>query len=152
MTFATIASGIALADATISARGAKTCALTAAGTKLVLNVGSREDPLSTPFGATSFGEEQTDRKTVDFRLTGASLAYFHALDEWAVNYVSEHSERLFQKKYTLAQVRKNYKPCAPAGVVPRFAALQGERRWLGGRALLGRPQPALSSSGRVAQL
>ena len=111
MTFATIASGIALADATISARGAKTCALTAAGTKLVLNVGSREDPLSTPFGATSFGEEQTDRKTVDFRLTGASLAYFQALDEWMVTYAAEHSERLFQKKYTLAQCRENYKPC-----------------------------------------
>ena len=95
----------------MSARGAKTCALATAGTKLVPNVGSREDPLSTPFGATSFGEEQTERKTVDFRLTGASLAYFHALDEWAVNYVAEHSERLFQKKYTLAQVRDNYKPC-----------------------------------------
>ena len=80
MTFATIAPGLALADAAISARGAKTSALTAAGTELVLNVGSREDPLSTPFGATSFGEEQTERKTMDFRLTGASPAYFQALD------------------------------------------------------------------------
>ena len=111
MTFATIAPSLALADATISARGAKTCVLATAGTKRVLNVGSREAPLSTPFGATSFGEEQTDRKTVDFRLTGASLAYFLALDEWMVNYAAQHSERLFSKKYTLAQCRENYKPC-----------------------------------------
>ena len=111
MTFATIAPGLALSDAAVSARGAKTCALTATGMKLILNVGSREAPLSTPFGATSFGEEQTDRKTVDFRLAGEMLAYFMALDEWMVNYAALHSERLFTKKYTLAQCRENYKPC-----------------------------------------
>ena len=111
MTFATIVPSIALADATISARGAKTCALTSTGVKLILNVGTREAPLSTPFGATSFGEEQTDRKTVDFRLTGEMLAYFTALDEWMVNYAAQHSERLFSKRYTLAQCRENYKPC-----------------------------------------
>ena len=111
MAFATIAPGLALVEPAIAARGAKTCALTAAGTKLVLNVGSREDPLSTPFGATRYGEEDTQRKTVDFRLTGAPLAYFQALDEWCVQYVAEHSERLFSKKYTLAQCRENYKPC-----------------------------------------
>ena len=111
MTFATIAQGLALAEPAVSARGAKTCALTAAGTKLVLNVGSREDPLSTPFGATSFGEEQTERKTVDFRLTGAPLAYFQALDEWMINYAAQNSERLFSKRYTIDQCRENYKPC-----------------------------------------
>jgi hypothetical protein len=111
MTFATIAPSLALADATVSVRGAKTCVLATAGAKLILNVGSREAPLSTPFGATSFGDEQTDRKTVDFRLTGEMLAYFLALDEWMVNYAAEHSERLFTKKYTLAQVRENYKSC-----------------------------------------
>jgi hypothetical protein len=109
--FATIAPGLALADAATSARDAKTCACTSAGTKLLINVGSREGPLSTPFGVTSFGEEQTDRKTLDFRLTGASLDYFQALDEWCIQYVAEHSERLFQKKYTLEQCRENYKPC-----------------------------------------
>jgi hypothetical protein len=111
MTFATIASGLALSDAAVSARGAKTCALTSSGVKLILNVGSRDAPLSTPFGATSFGEEQTDRKTVDFRLSGDTLSYFLALDEWMVNYAAQHSERLFSKKYTLSQCRENYKPC-----------------------------------------
>jgi hypothetical protein len=111
MTFASIAPGLALSDAAVSARGAKTCALLATGVKLVLNVGSREAPLSTPFGATSFGEEQTDRKTVDFRLSGDTLAYFMALDEWMVNYAAQHSERLFAKKYSLTQCRENYKPC-----------------------------------------
>jgi hypothetical protein len=111
MTFANLAPGLALSDAAVSARGAKTCALTATGVKLILNVGSRDAPLSTPFGATSFGEEQTDRKTVDFRLSGDTLSYFLALDEWMVNYAAQHSERLFSKKYTLAQCRENYKPC-----------------------------------------
>ena len=48
---------------------------------------------------------------MDFRLTGASLAYFQALDEWMIEYAAQNSERLFSKKYTLAQYRENYKPC-----------------------------------------
>jgi hypothetical protein len=110
-TFATIAPGLALADPAINARGAKSCALTSAGTKHVINIGSREEPLATPFGASSYGEEQTDRKTVDFRLTAPSLAYFLALDEWCIQYVANNSERLFSKKYSLEQCRDNYKPC-----------------------------------------
>ena len=101
-TFATIAPGLALADPAINARGAKSCALTSAGIKHVINIGSREEPLSTPFGASSYGEEQTDRKTVDFRLTAPSLAYFLALDEWCIQYVADNSERLFQRNTVLS--------------------------------------------------
>jgi hypothetical protein len=110
-TFAKLAPGFALGDPAINARGAKSCALTAAGTKHVINIGSKEEPLSTPFGVSSFGEEATDRKTVDFRLSGAYLDYFKGLDEWCVAYVAEHSERIFNKKYSLEQCRDNYKPC-----------------------------------------
>ena len=108
--FATLAPSFALADATISGRGAKTCSFSASGAKHVLTIGSRGEPLSTPFGATSYGEEQTDRKTVDFRLTAPHLAYFTALDEWCIQYVFDNSERIFSKKYSLEQCRDNYKP------------------------------------------
>jgi hypothetical protein len=121
--FATLAPSFALADATISGRGAKTCSFSAAGAKHVLTIGSKGEPLSTPFGATSYGEEQTDRKTVEFRLAGPHLAYFTALDEWCIKYVFENSERIFSKKYSLEQCRE-----------------------------LGCPLSALSSSRRMAKL
>jgi hypothetical protein len=63
--------------------------------------------------------------TVGFRLTGAQLAYFQALDEWMISYAAQNSERLFSKRYTMEQCRENFKP---AWFVSRFAALQGERR------------------------
>ncbi len=110
-TFAKLAPSLALGDPAINARGAKSCAFTASGTKHVINIGSKEEPLSTPFGASSYGEEQTDRKTVDFRLSGAYLEYFRGLDEWCIQYVADNSERLFSKKYSLEQCRDNYKPC-----------------------------------------
>ena len=104
-------SGLQLADPVVSARGAQSCALSANGIKLVTTVGSRADPLTTPFGASSFGEDISNRKTIEFRLPPQWLAYFQSLDDWTVPYLAEHSERIFKKKMTVDQVRDCYKPC-----------------------------------------
>ena len=74
-------SGLQLADPVVSARGSKSCALSSNGTKLVTTVGSRADPLTTPFGASSLQDEVGNRKSIEFRLPPQWLAYFHALDE-----------------------------------------------------------------------
>jgi hypothetical protein len=100
-----------LALPVVSARGAKSCALTDGPAKCILTVGSRDNLLSTPFGATSFGEEQTNRKTIEYRLPPQWLEQFQLFDVWAVKYLAEHSERLFKKLLTPDQVREMYKPC-----------------------------------------
>ena len=107
MEMALATSGLQLADPVVSARGAKSCALSSNGSKLITTVGSREDPLTTPFGASSFGDEVSNRKTIEFRLPPEMLAYFHALDEWTVPYLAEHSERIFKKKMTIEQVAQS---------------------------------------------
>jgi hypothetical protein len=38
------------------------------------------------------------------------LRFFQALDEWAVEYITAHSERLFKKTLTLAEARDCYHP------------------------------------------
>jgi hypothetical protein len=94
----------------VSARGAKSCALTDGTAKCILSVGSRDSLLTTPFGASSFGEEQTQRKTIEFRLPPQWVEHFQSFDAWAIAYLTEHSERLFKKLLTEDQVREMYKP------------------------------------------
>ena len=63
-------STLQLRDATISARGAKSCQLVnSKNEKVYLNLGSKNEPLSTPFGATNFGGEETARRTLEFSLS-----------------------------------------------------------------------------------
>ena len=100
-----------LALPVVSARGAKSCALTDGSAKCILTVGSRDSLLTTPFGACSFGEEQTSRKNCELRLPPQWLQYFKNFDAWAITYLAEHSERLFKKLLTADQVKEMYKPC-----------------------------------------
>ena len=65
-----------LALPVVSARGAKSCALTDGTAKYILTVGSIDILLTTPFGATSFGEEQTQRKNIELRLPPHFLECF----------------------------------------------------------------------------
>jgi hypothetical protein len=101
-----------LAEPVVSSRGAKSCALTDDGAKLVLTLGSRAEPLTTPFGAQSFQNESTNRKSIEFRLpAGETTDYWDGFDAWAVTYLTCHSARLFGKPLTIEQVRDGYKPC-----------------------------------------
>jgi hypothetical protein len=94
----------------VSARGAKSCALTDGTSKCILSVGSKESLLTTPFGASSFGEEQTQRKTIEFRLPPQWVEHFRNFDAWAIVYLAANSERLFKKVLTEDQVIEMYKP------------------------------------------
>ena len=104
-------SQLQLAEPIVSSRGAKSSALSTNGVKYVHTVGSREEPLTSPFGASSFGDEQTTRKTIEFRIPVMWIDFSDRFDAWAVTYLTCHSERLFKKPLTLEQVCDGYKPC-----------------------------------------
>ena len=100
-----------LAEPVVSSRGAKSCALSNNGAKFVHTVGSRAEPLTSPFGAQSFNDESTTRKSIEFRLPGECTDFWDSFDAWAVTYITCHSNRLFGKPLTIEQVRDGYKPC-----------------------------------------
>jgi hypothetical protein len=100
-----------IAEPVVSSRGAKTCALTDNGAKLTHTLGSRTESVTTPFGAQSFQNEVTNRKSIEFRLPAGDTDYWDAFDSWAVTYLTCHSARLFGKPLTIEQVRDGYKPC-----------------------------------------
>jgi hypothetical protein len=100
-----------LAGPIVSSRGAKSCALSNNGVKFVHTVGSRAEPLTSPFGTQSFNDEATTRKSIEFRLPGEWSEFWDGFDAWAVTYITCHSNRLFGKPLTIEQVRDGYKPC-----------------------------------------
>ena len=107
-------------DAQISARGAKTCTLTKAKDERVfMSLGSRENAVRTPFGATTFNDESATRKTIEFTLSPEQHKQFQDFDEWAIEYLSKNSERLLKKPMNQEQIKQLYKsPVTQKGDFP----------------------------------
>ena len=103
----------ALKDAVISTRGAKSCPLESTkcpGCSVTLNIGTADLPLTSPFGATSFGNENTQRKTLELSLESDHIPQWDAVNDWAKKYIVENSERLFKKRLSTDVVQENFKP------------------------------------------
>jgi hypothetical protein len=99
-----------LRDVTVSARGAKSCALfKPPNEKVCMSLGSKAEPVRTPFGATSFGDEATARRTIEFSLSGEQVKQWQEFDEWAVQYLAKNSARLFKKKQSVEEIKATYK-------------------------------------------
>ena len=101
-------SKLLLRDVSISARGAKTAAVAQEnGERILFNLS--EEPLVSPFGACSFGDEQLTRRTIEWSLSPEQVEFWQTFDDWAVAYIAKHSERLFKKTMTRDQVLSGYK-------------------------------------------
>ena len=68
-------------------RGARSAAISeqhAGVTKpIVLQMTPMSDPLQTPFGINSYGQEETTRKSLELRCTPALEQCLRRLDDWA---------------------------------------------------------------------
>jgi len=101
---------ICLKDTQVSARGAKSCQVRGQdGTKITFVLGTSQEPVTTPFGATSFGGEEGGRKTLEFSLSAEQEKGWQAFDEWAIGYLAKNSYRLFKSIKTEEQIRENYR-------------------------------------------
>ena len=94
-----------LADQLVTAKGAKTCLLTADKKPVVFQPKSR---VTCPFGIKSW-EEDTTRKNLEIRCTEELETFFGSLDEWAIAYIAQNSARLLKKELSEQSVRENYK-------------------------------------------
>ena len=108
-----MALALQLADVYTTSRGSKTCRVRGADGLDVFYTSSVEGGLSAPFGMSSFDKSMvTPRVSMDIRLDCEhTLAYFDALDEWAVTYLAANSERIFNKALSMEQIKANYHPC-----------------------------------------
>jgi hypothetical protein len=102
-------SSLALANVSVTAKGAKMAMLTDGADRCYHTF---QSPTRCPFGPSNFDKDSSaTRRNLDFRVSGDAAAYFDGLDAWAVDYICAHSERLFKKNLTLAQVKDMYHPC-----------------------------------------
>ena len=101
---------LALKDTLVSARGAKSCQARAHdGTKISFLLGTTQEPVTSPFGATSFSEGEGGRKTLDFTISPDQEKEWQAFDAWAIEYLTKHSFRLFKAIKTEGQIPENYR-------------------------------------------
>ena len=85
-------------DVVTSSRGVRSASITADGQPIFLQLTPQAVPLSTPFGASSFNDEATNRKSIDFRCTPDLEQFLSRLDGFMERYLIEHAERLFKGK------------------------------------------------------
>ena len=103
-------STICLRDTVVSQRGAKSCPISNPdGSKVFLTLGTVRDPVSAPFGASSFNEAETTRLTLELNLNPEQEKAWDVFDEWPVHYLTKHSARLFKAIKTEAQIRDAHK-------------------------------------------
>ena len=102
-------SQLALANVSVTAKGAKMAMLSNGADRCHFTF---PGPSSAPFGPSNFDKDPAaTRQNLDIRVSGETADWFEGLDAWAVDYLCAHSERLFKKNLSLAQVRDLYHPC-----------------------------------------
>ena len=100
-------------DPQISSRGAKSCQIehtkpdAGSDNKIRLNVGSKEHPTKTPFGATTFDGQESTQKTIEFNISDEEVEEFRGIVEWLAGYLAIHSERIFKKAMSKEQVAES---------------------------------------------
>ena len=74
-----------------SQKGAKCAPISKNGKPIILHLTSVQAPLSSPFGISSFGPEETTRKSLELRCTPELEAFVGRLDDWARGYLQENA-------------------------------------------------------------
>jgi hypothetical protein len=113
---------LSLAEQITTQRGAKTCALTKGNKKLQIQPTSA--PVGVPFAPSNFEKDPAaTRLSLELQCNQMMLSYFDAFDDWAREYILEHSERLFKKQMTKEQVFEGYHPTVKRHPEGKYAPL-----------------------------
>ncbi len=89
------ASTFQIKDVVVSARGAESAAiLNSKGEKIIFSL--TNDAIYSPFGASSFGDEQQTRRTIEFSLSPEHAEFWEESDKAMIELIAKNSERLFK--------------------------------------------------------
>ena len=97
-----------LSDVIVTQTKAKISILNSNGQQI--SIIPTETTIRAPFGPSRFDKTQTTgRQSLEFRCNPEILESLARFDEWAVAYLTEHSERIFKKPLTKEQVVDMYR-------------------------------------------
>lgn len=120
--------------------------VTPKGAKYARLTGSDGNPIKwvlpckvvAPFGPSCFDKDpDATRLNLDLRADNdALIASIKKIEEWVVDYLAQHAERLFKRPMTIDQVRVGYSSCLKTPREERFSPLLKTKVNLGGKDAL----------------
>ena len=85
-------------------KGVKSGTISKKGALVFLSLANSSQPLTTPFGASAFNDEQATRKNICFRCSPSLVEKMNKIDAYMTQYIDKNSNRLFKNK------KVTYKP------------------------------------------
>ena len=100
-------------DPQVSARGAKYALLSTnrinGDSKLKLTIGDKDIPTSTPFGVSTFNNDDATRKNVEFAIGASDEAKINSIYNWALEYLASKPELFFKKPVSKTELLELFK-------------------------------------------
>ena len=91
-----------------STRGARYLPLKWLGSSVTTQLGTKDCPVRSPFGASCYGDESSTRKTLEFSVEPETVQEWEEVTKWARNYLVENSSRLFKKTMSKESIAENF--------------------------------------------
>ena len=96
---ATMSIEMEIGDVVCNSKGVKSAQITnKKGAPLFERLTGIDEPISTPFGASTFNDSAATRKNICFRCTPKLAKRLAAIDAYLQSYIDKHSGRLFKGK------------------------------------------------------
>ena len=97
---------LVIQDVHTSPKGIKTAALTTAQKRPLLY---QAESAKAPFGPSNFEKDElAPRQNIELRVSQEDVDFFERLDEFIIQYLVVHSERIFKKPLLIEQVKDRY--------------------------------------------
>ena len=93
-----------IGDIQSNQKGVKSGPISKKGSLVFLSLANSLQPLTTPFGASAFNDEQATRKNICFRCSPSLVEKLNKIDSYMTQYIDRNSNRLFKNK------KVTYKP------------------------------------------
>ena len=102
-----------ISDPQVSVRGAKYALLSTnrihGDNKLRLTIGDKTTPCSTPFGVSSFNNNDSTRKNIEFTICPSDEAKINDIYNWALDYLASKPDNFFKKTVSKAELQELFK-------------------------------------------
>ena len=100
-------------DPQVSVRGAKYALISTnklhGDNKLRLTIGDKIIPTSTPFGVSTFNNDDATRKNIEFTISPSEEQKINSIYNWALEYLASKPESFFRKPVSKAELQELFK-------------------------------------------
>ena len=108
-----IPSSVEIQDPQVSVRGAKYALISTnklrGDNKLRLTIGDKQIPTSTPFGVSTFNNDNAPRKNIEFAICPSDGQKINSIYDWAIEDLAAKPESFFKRPVSKAELLELFK-------------------------------------------